>query len=61
MSKWWKWEWDRAEGSGTIQYDSVIRWRRGWVTLYRFESRLSTSWELYLPFNFFVGKTFNKL
>jgi len=64
MSKWWTWEWDRVgvEGDLVLTYTQIIRWRRGWVTLYKFvfehEEDVQTEWRLYLPFNVSVSVQF---
>jgi hypothetical protein len=58
--RWWAWYWDHHTTAGavdsvTLEYKQLDRWRRGWVTLYRYRSKLSTVWDLYLPGNFKVG------
>lgn len=64
--KWWTWEWDRSSAKGNLflRYQELVRWRRGWVTLYKFVSQhddgVQTEWRLYLPFNFSVSMQFFK-
>lgn len=65
--KWWTWNWDHTQAVGdlVVKYSSLDRWRRGWVTLYKFVSSFSdghvqTEWRLYLPFNVSVSVQFNK-
>ena len=59
MSRWWKWDWDRMSAFGprvTVRYHGITRWRRGWVTLYKFVALDgSVEWRLYLPFNVSLG------
>lgn len=63
---WWKWEWDSTEkgASTTITFDYLKRWRRGWVTLYKFETAFTDSvcveWRLFLPFNVNVGIEYDR-
>lgn len=63
---WWKWEWDTFErkSGAVVQYTTVKRWRRGWVTLYRFETCYPNStcveWRLFLPFNLNVGIEYDR-
>lgn len=53
---WWTWEWDaRRLENPRVPYVSIDRWRRGWVTLYRFQGIDHVEWRLYLPFNVSVG------
>lgn len=66
MSKWYVWEWDSHEmGSGDVTFDYVKRWRRGWVTLYKFvtdyERDEQVEWRLFLPFNFNVGIEYSRV
>lgn len=64
--KWWTWKWDHTQAVGdlVIRYSTIDRWRRGWVTLYKFvfvhEDGVQTEWRLYLPFNASVSVQFNK-
>jgi hypothetical protein len=66
---WWKWEWDTQSWSldhhdTAYRCDRFTRWRRGWVTLYKFESDYPDSvcveWRLYLPFNLSVGIEYDR-
>jgi hypothetical protein len=53
---WWYWRWDRDEVSKVkVSYEKITRWRRGWVTLYKFEADKEIEWKLYLPFNISIG------
>ena len=54
---WWKWDWDSHEAHNfDLSYVSLKRWRRGWITLYRFEGQgHDVEWRLYLPFNISIG------
>lgn len=64
--KWWRWRWDRTSASGNlaVKYNALTRWRRGWLTLYKFvtnhEGHVQTEWRLYFPFNISVSVQFNK-
>jgi hypothetical protein len=65
--KWWTWRWDHTQAVGdlVVKYSALDRWRRGWVTLYKFVStfndgHVQTEWRLYLPFNVSVSVQFNK-
>ena len=59
MDSWHTWRWDRRElHYKAINYKKIIRWRRGWITLYKLESLDDDpiiEWRLYLPFNISVG------
>jgi len=65
---WWKWDWDVTEAQGQLEkyHGLVKRWRRGWVTLYKFVSRLgndgteTVEWRLYFPFNVSVGFEYDR-
>ncbi len=64
--KWWTWNWDVAEAVGdlVVKYNALTRWRRGWVTLYKFvtvhEDGVLTEWRLFLPFNVSLSVQYNK-
>lgn len=54
--RWWTWYWDRRTYHDVeVNYTSITRWRRGWVSLYRFVGYGVVEWRLYLPFNISVG------
>lgn len=63
---WWKWEWDSHEVKrpSSITIDHVKRWRRGWVTLYKFVTYYgdeeTVEWRLFLPFNFNIGVEYDR-
>ncbi len=55
---WTTWHWDRVETPYpiAIPYASIIRWRRGWITLYKHTATdHSVEWRLHLPFNISIG------
>lgn len=58
--EWWHWNWDRMEATNVrMPFSLIVRWRRGWVTLYKMVQRLpgmtTTEWKLWLPFNIWIG------
>jgi hypothetical protein len=60
MNEWWAWEWNtHSHGKGSISFDYLVRWRRGWFSLYKivteYDHEVVTEWRLYLPFNINVG------
>lgn len=59
--KWWHWHWDRLSRNHTssIPYQNIVRWRRGWITLYKFVGDHATEWRLYFPFNICIGISLN--
>ena len=63
---WWKWEWDDGfmHGGGRVTFDSITRFRRGWVTIYKFVTYYgdeeTIEWRLYLPFNISVGIEYDR-
>ena len=58
---WWTFHWDRDKiNKCRVPYDSITRWRRWLVTLYKFESADETDWRLYLPGNVWLGITVDK-
>lgn len=36
-STWYKWYWDTQSGYGINVQVDIKRWRRGWVTFYRYQ------------------------
>lgn len=65
-AKWWKWEWDTTEvgESMSVTFDYLVRFRRGWVTLYKFVTyrgdEETVEWRLFLPFNVNVGIEYDR-
>ncbi len=55
---WYAWNWDYSNHQGDLKfsYSRIVRWRRGWVTLYKLiDTEGHVAWRLYLPFNICVG------
>jgi hypothetical protein len=58
---WWVWEWDHQSVKDCrLDFTSVSRWRRGWVTLYKLTTEGDSQWWVYLPFNIGFGFSFPK-
>lgn len=57
---WWTWRWDQTDAVNIdLKYLQVIRWRRGWITIYKFVASHSIEWRVYFPFNLNVGISYD--
>ncbi len=53
---WWAWHWDREDAAEImIPVEKVVRWRRGWLTVYRIEMEKQVQWWFYGPFNLCIA------
>lgn len=66
QDKWWTWRWDRFSGTATgssklkLEYDQIVRWRRGWVTFYKKVSEIAIEYYMWLPGNICFGIQFKR-
>jgi hypothetical protein len=62
QDRWYTWRWDFTSHENVkLPYTRISRWRRGsFLTVYKFESPGHVEWRFLLPFNFVVGKCFDK-
>jgi hypothetical protein len=61
VEPWWRWRWDtRQVADVSMPLRSIVRWRRGWLTVYRFETDSGVQWWLYGPFHLALGFAYEK-